>query len=136
MSGAEPPPWCTVQLRPLGIKTGQRHRPSTLILAPVLRRAGPFLFGAMQARGGMAHVDYFPKAVVLEPRDRTRMGRGQEARAFPPFFPNSTAAGSLPCSSGVGSRSGVSPVAISMIRLASWLGSRGAFGGHIGRLSR
>ena len=37
------------------------------------------------------------------------------------------AAGSLPSSSGVGSRSGFSPVAISMIALASWLGSLGRF---------
>src|SRR3954470_4240843 len=50
------------------------------------------------------------------------------ARAFPPFLPIATAAGSLPCSSGVGSRSGFSPVAMSMIDLASWLGSLGRFG--------
>jgi len=49
---------------------------------------------------------------------------------LPPFLPNATAAGSFPCSSGVGSRSGFCPVAMSMIDLASWLGSRGAFGGH------
>jgi hypothetical protein len=52
------------------------------------------------------------------------------ARAFPPFLPIATAAGSLPCSSGVGSRSGFCPVAMSMIDLASWLGSLGRFGGH------
>src|SRR2546429_6807571 len=34
----------------------------------------------------------------------------------------------LPCSSGVGSRSGFSPVAMSIIDLASWLGSRGVWG--------
>jgi hypothetical protein len=50
------------------------------------------------------------------------------ARAFPPFLPNATAAGSLPCSSGVGSRSGFCPVAISIIDLASWLGSLGRLG--------
>lgn len=38
------------------------------------------------------------------------------------------AAGSLPCSSGVGSRSSTSPLAISIISLASWAGSRGRFG--------
>ena len=54
------------------------------------------------------------------------------ARAAPPFRPhlrpNATAAGSLPCSSGVGSRSGFSPVAMSIIDLASWLGSLGRLG--------
>jgi len=50
------------------------------------------------------------------------------ARAFPPLLPNATAAGSLPCSSGVGSRSGFSPVA----RLSELVGVRGAFGmGHL-----
>ena len=50
------------------------------------------------------------------------------ALALPPFLPNATAAGSLPCSSGVGSRFGFCPVAMSMIDLASWLGSLGRLG--------
>jgi hypothetical protein len=46
----------------------------------------------------------------------------------PPRLPRLTAAGSFPCSSGVGSRSSTSPVAISTISLASWAGSRGRLG--------
>ena len=49
------------------------------------------------------------------------------ARARPPFRPKEAAAGSFPCSSGVGSRSSIWPVAIPMMLLASWLGSRGRF---------
>jgi hypothetical protein len=45
-----------------------------------------------------------------------------------PFLPRAAAAGSLPCSSGVGSRSGVCPVAMSMMCFASWLGSLGRLG--------
>ena len=45
----------------------------------------------------------------------------------PPRRPRLTAAGSLPCSSGVGSRSSTSPVAMSTMAFASWLASRGRF---------
>jgi len=54
------------------------------------------------------------------------------ARALPPLspprLPNVTAAGSLPCSSGVGSRSSTWPLAISTSSLAAWLKSRGRLG--------
>jgi hypothetical protein len=44
------------------------------------------------------------------------------------MIPMGQLAGSLPCSSGVGSRSGFCPVAMSIIDLASWLGSLGRLG--------
>jgi hypothetical protein len=47
-----------------------------------------------------------------------RFGVMLAARAGPPFFPIADAAGSTPRSSGVGSRSLTSPVAISTMRLA------------------
>src|ERR1700730_3895769 len=50
------------------------------------------------------------------------------ARDTPPFRPNATAAGSLPRSSGVGSRSSTAPVAISTMRFAHWFRSRGRLG--------
>ncbi len=43
----------------------------------------------------------------------------------PPRRPNETAAGSLPSSEGASSRSSTSPLAISIISLVSWAGSRG-----------
>jgi hypothetical protein len=46
----------------------------------------------------------------------------------PPLRPLSTAAGSLPCSSGQGSRSDFWPVAMSIVYLASSLGSLGRLG--------
>jgi hypothetical protein len=59
------------------------------------------------------------------------LGESAFARAFPPLSPprrpRLTAAGSLPCSSGVGARSSVSPVAMSAMNFASWLTSRGRF---------
>jgi hypothetical protein len=53
------------------------------------------------------------------------------ARAFPPFLPNATAAGSLPALlAWVAVR--LFPVGLlSMIDLASWLGSLGRLGGHL-----
>lgn len=48
-----------------------------------------------------------------------------------PFLPIATAAGSLPCSSGVGSRSGYCPVTMSIIDLANWSGSLGRLGGQL-----
>jgi hypothetical protein len=56
-----------------------------------------------------------------------RLGVIDLARAAPPFRP-SAAAGSFPCSSGVGSRSSTSPLAISTKSLAAWLKSLGRFG--------
>ena len=47
--------------------------------------------------------------------------------SIPPRRPRLTAAGPLPCSSGVGSRSSISPVAMSTIILARWAKSRGRF---------
>src|SRR5262249_28287222 len=49
------------------------------------------------------------------------------ALALPPLRPSAAAAGSLPCSSGVGGRSSISPVAMSITSLAAWLKSRGRF---------
>lgn len=51
------------------------------------------------------------------------------ARAAPPFRPSAAAAGSLHCSSGVGSRSPTYPVATSITSLAAWEKSRGRLRG-------
>ncbi len=45
----------------------------------------------------------------------------------PPRRPRLTAAASFPSNDGSGSRSSTSPLAISIINLASWAGSRGRF---------
>jgi hypothetical protein len=50
------------------------------------------------------------------------------ALAFPPFFPNATAAGSFPLSSGMFFESSASPTLMSTMSLPSWLGSRGRVG--------
>lgn len=73
----------------------------------------------------------------LEPTDLLLSNLGAfggdwlSARAFstlnlrPPRRPKATAAGSLPCSSGVGGLSSTCPEAMSIIILHDWLGSRG-----------
>ena len=48
-------------------------------------------------------------------------------RPPPPRRPSATAAGSFPCSSGVGGRSSTSPDTMSVMRLAHWFRSRGRF---------
>jgi hypothetical protein len=74
----------------------------------------------------LVHLALAAFAAIFERRD----GDNLSALALPPFLPRATAAGSLPCSSGVGSRSSTSPLAISIMSLASWPVAR-AFGmGH------
>jgi uncharacterized membrane protein len=43
------------------------------------------------------------------------------ARAFPPFRPSATAAGSFPSSSGDGTLSSIWPVAIHLMQMIGWL---------------
>jgi hypothetical protein len=58
-------------------------------------------------------------------------GASFKARALPPLgspiLPRATRLARFPCSSGVGSRSSSSPLAMSIMNLASWAGSREAF---------
>jgi hypothetical protein len=62
-------------------------------------------------------------AAAFFPISLFRASLSFRARASPPFRPMAAAAGSFPCSSGVGGRSSTCPVAISI--LAAWLKSRG-----------
>ena len=54
-----------------------------------------------------------------------RAGPITSARFLPPLSPAATAFGFFPCSSGFGSRSSTWPVAMPIMALASWFGSRG-----------
>src|SRR3954453_10174475 len=120
-----------------------------VLLCPDALRRAVTLFGL---RGRT--VDFHQHGVVnlIERRGQTGCFFPGAARPFPPGSPQpcegflsaavasyappaaphpcgpATKVGSLPCSSGVGSRLGFAPLAMSMIDLASWLGSRGRLG--------
>ena len=77
--------------------------------------------GVLDGTAGLA------RSTEPEERPMAYAGDGGPPPFNPPLRPRLTAAGSLPCSSGVGARSGVSPVAMSTMLLASWFVSRGRF---------
>src|ERR1700730_2576136 len=68
-----------------------------------------------------------PSAGCLFSNFRALLWRYRLSRLRPPACPCLTATAFFPCSSGVGSRSSTSPLAISIISLASLAGSRGRF---------
>ncbi len=79
-----------------------------------------------------SYVDFFQRVCAANFAISVRCaGLSFKARALPPFgppaLPRATALAFFPCSSGVGSRSSTSPVAISTRSLPSWIGSRGRF---------
>jgi hypothetical protein len=84
--------------------------------------------GRSHCRCGSRQSRFHRDEAAFEAISRRSVEVSFAARAFPPFRPKAAAAGSLPCSSGVGGRSSTCPVATSMTSLAAWDKSLGRLG--------